>query len=88
MNGFTQVIAFAGDASAVAVAVMLTVLTPKMPPINVGTGLFRSAASVRYTSTLTRVGLPAGSFGNVTSAVFTDTSLPMTWLASAVLMAL
>src|SRR5437764_14576182 len=66
VNGFTQVSALAGDASAVAVAVMSTVLTPKNVPINVLTGLVRPA--VRNTVTATRVGWPDGSFGKVPSA--------------------
>ena len=76
MNGLTQVIALAADASAVAIASMSTCCTPKNVPISVGTGLVRAA--VRNTWTATRVGCPVGSFGNVTSSGRTDTACPPT----------
>src|SRR5215831_7008786 len=68
MNGFTQVIALAGDASAVATALISTELTPNSDPISVGTALPR--ADVRYTCTWTRSACPdTGSVGNDTSPV-------------------
>ena len=54
VNGFTQVIALDGDASAVAVAPMPTLDMPKYRAMSVETGFPRAA--VRYTVTLTRVG--------------------------------
>ena len=66
VNGLTQFIAFAGEASAVAVAPMSAVCMPKNFAISVDTGLPR--AVVRNTSTLTRLNSPElGSGGNVTS---------------------
>src|SRR6185503_20242584 len=85
VKGFTHVIALAGDASAVAVASMFTVGTPKSGPISVGIGLLR--APVRNTLTLTRL-FPVGPAGNVTSAGVVDGDAPITLLASAVLTAL
>src|SRR2546426_11879621 len=85
MNGFTHVMALAGAASAVAVALMSTWLTPNSTPISVGIGLPRCA--VRYTSTLTR-SLRPFVFGNVTSPVVTDTLALITGVAGAVVMAL
>src|SRR5215204_4200733 len=76
VNGFTQVIALAADASAVAVAAISAVAMPKYFAIIVGSGLPRAA--VRYTVTFTRLGSPAGSLRNSTSAGFTETSLLMT----------
>src|SRR5256885_12309123 len=70
VNGLTHVSALAGEASAVADAPTSAVGTPKIPPRNVGIALPR--AMVRYTDTATRVGLPDGSLGNVTSEVRTD----------------
>ena len=67
VNGLTHVIAFAAEASAVAVATMSAVLIPKYCAIIVETGFPRFA--VRYTVTFTRSGDPStGSFGNSTSA--------------------
>ena len=63
-NGFTHVIALAGEASAVAVAAMSTVGTLSSGPISVSTGLPRAA--LRKTLTATRL-LPVGPTGNVTS---------------------
>src|SRR5512138_1496503 len=74
MNGFTHVTAFAGDASPVAVAEMLTLRMPNTGPTNVGTGFDRSA--VLNTSTLTRLFAPVGLSGKVTSVVFTSTAPP------------
>ncbi len=76
MNGLTQVMALAGDASAVAVASMSTWFTPKNTPSSVETGFNRAA--VRNTWTATRVGCPLGSLGKVTSAGWISTGLPMT----------
>src|SRR6266853_4633438 len=67
MNGLTHVSALAGEASAVADAPMSAVGTPNMAARNVGIALPR--AVVRKTETATRVGLPVGSLGNVTSDV-------------------
>src|SRR5712691_2598065 len=86
MKGLTQVSALAGDASAVAAAPTLAVGTPNIDPRNVGIALPRSV--VRNTCTATRVGFPAGSFGNVTSDVSTDGASFITRFACAVLMAL
>ena len=86
MNGFTQVIALACEASAVAVAPMSAVAIPKNFAISVDTGLPRAA--VRRTVTLTRVGCPAGSSGNSTSAGFTETMPAMTLLSVAASIAL
>src|SRR5829696_9876991 len=80
VKGITQVSALAGDASAVAVAMMSTVGTPKNGPISVGTGL--ALCAVRRTVTCTRL-LPLGPAGNVTSAEVTDTLARTTWLARA-----
>ena len=44
VNGFTQVIALAGDASAVAVAPMFAVAMPKYCAMSVETGLPRLAS--------------------------------------------
>src|SRR5687768_14571548 len=76
VNGFTHLIAFAGEASAVAVAPMSAVGTPKIPPISVWIGFVR--AVVRKTSTRTRFACPPAPSGNVTSAGPTDTGAPMT----------
>src|SRR6476620_4970347 len=62
VNGLTQVIASAGDASAVAVALMPTVAMPKYCAISVEIGLPRLAS--RYTVTLTRLLVPDGSLRN------------------------
>src|SRR5204863_8509961 len=86
MNGFTHVIALAGDASAVAIAVMSTRCTPNSDPMSVGTALLRAA--VRYTCTWTRSACPPGSFGNDTSPVRTDGAPPMIGFAMAVFIAL
>ncbi len=86
VNGFTQVMALACDTSAVAVAPMSVVVTPKYLAISVETGLPRDA--VRRTVTLTRDASPDGSSGNVTSEESTDTFLAITWLPVAALMAL
>ena len=43
MNGFTQVIAFAGEASATAIAPMSAVAIPKYWAISVDSGLPREA---------------------------------------------
>src|SRR5947207_3352911 len=72
MNGLTHLTAFAGDASAVAIAITSTVRTPKIGPISVGIGLSR--AVVRYTKTRTRLFTPVGPVGNVTSPDCTDTA--------------
>src|SRR6187549_3322039 len=85
VNGFTQVIALACDTSAVAVAPMSALVTPKYLAISVETGLPRDA--VRRTVTLTRDGSPEGSSGNVTSAGRTDTLPDMTLLPVAALIA-
>src|SRR4029453_14065228 len=86
VNGFTQVMALACDTSAVALAPMSVVVTPKYLAINVETGLPRDA--VRRTVTWTRDGSPDGSSGNLTSEANTDTFLAITWLPVAALMAL
>jgi hypothetical protein len=86
VNGFTHVAAFAGDASAVAVAPMSTVCTPKTGPISVATGLFR--LDVRNTFTFTRLFRPVGPSGNVTSPVSTSTAPPTTRFSFAVVIAL
>src|SRR5690349_3432225 len=84
-NGFTHVIALAGDASAVAVAETSTVGTPKSVPISVGTALLRGADL--NVLTLTR-SAPNGPTGNVTSAATVDGAEPITLLATVVLTAL
>src|SRR5438093_4086727 len=66
MNGLTQVIALAGDASAVATGPTSTVFTPIIGPRNVATGFPR--AVVLYTFTRTRL-----IVGKLTSAGMTDT---------------
>ena len=66
MNGFTQVIALAGDASAVAVAMMSTVGTPKSGPISVGTALLALGRAID--DDLHAVVGPVGPSGNVTSS--------------------
>ena len=81
VNGLTQVIALAGDASAVASAWMSTSVTPKKRPISVPTGLPRS--SLRNTRTFTRLFRPVGPSGNVTSAGVTLTCAPITWFSRA-----
>ena len=86
MNGFTQVMALAGVASAVATAVMSTVGTPKNAPIKVGTAFSRS--TVRNTCTRTRLSAPLGAGGNVTSAEVTDTFSPRILFSCAVSSAL
>src|SRR5205807_117374 len=86
VNGLTHVSALAGEASAVADAPTSAVGTPKIPPRNVGIALPR--AMVRYTDTATRVGLPDGSLGNVTSEVRTDGGCSAMRFACAVLTAL
>src|SRR5262249_54634022 len=86
MNGLTQVSAFAGDASAVPAAPLSAGGPPNLPRRSVGTGLPR--AVVRNTFTATRVGFPAGSFGNVTSAGSTDGAASATRFFCAVLTAL
>ena len=86
VNGFTQVIAFAGDTSAVATASMFTWCTLKACPISVPTGLPRSA--VRYTCTRTRLLRPDGESGNVTSPGCTSTSALMTSFSFAAVIAL
>src|SRR3954447_7073244 len=86
VNGLTQVIAFAGDASAVATALMSVEATPKYLAICVETGLPREA--VRRTKTRTRLLLPAGSLRNVTSAAVTETLAAITLLPVAALIAL
>src|SRR5947209_5230132 len=85
MNGLTQVAALAGEASAVALAPISTVGTPKSGPISVGIALLR--AVVRNTCTATRVGRPKGSLGNVTSAGMTEGAAPIIELAVAALIA-
>src|SRR5439155_26879246 len=86
MNGFTHVIALAGEASAVAVAVMSTEFTPNIDPSSVGTAVPR--VPVRYTCTLTRFDCPVGLTGNVTSPPRSDGAFPMTVFDRAVLIAL
>src|SRR5216110_2809594 len=86
MNGLTHVMALAGDASAMALAAMLTLLTPNIDPIIVATALPRVA--VRKTSTCTRLLCPEGLSGNVTSPAVTLGDLKITLLAVAVLIAL
>ena len=81
MNGFTHVIALAGDTSAVAFAPMLTVGTPNSPPIIVGMAFSR--AVIRCTLTRTRFGRPVGPFGKVTSDGSTDGDSPIIRLACA-----
>ena len=83
MNGFTQVIALAGVASAVADALISTVGTPKSDPISVPTEL----APARWTSTWTRCA-PSGDSEKVTSEGSTVGATPITLLAFAVLMLL
>src|SRR5436190_23513313 len=85
VNGFTHVSAFAGDASATATALMLTVGTPKIGPISVGTGFERPA--VRYTWTWTRLFRPVGPVGNVTSGGATAGDDVITLFDFAALMA-
>src|SRR5438034_776097 len=85
MNGFTHVIALVGDASATASAEMLTVGTPKIGPISVGTEL--ACAASRYTCTCTRLGWPFASLGNVTSPAPTDGAAPIITFARAALTA-
>src|SRR6266849_2989623 len=85
VNGLTHVMAFAGEASPVAVAAMSTVGTPKSGPINVGMALVRAAD--RKTSMRTRFA-PVGPTGNVTSPGVADGAAPMTEFASAAFTAL
>src|SRR4051812_24448564 len=85
MNGLTHVIAFAGDASAVAGAAVSTQDTPNRLPTSVRRALSR--AVVRYTFTRTRFGSPAGSFGNDTSDGSTLGAVPITMFFLAVAMA-
>ena len=85
VNGLTHVIALAGDASAVATALMFAVLMPKYCAISVETAL--PCAASRYTQTRTRFAAPEGSVGKETSAGPTDTVWPMTLFACAVAMA-
>jgi hypothetical protein len=66
VNGFTQVIAFPFDASAVATALMSAVAMPKY--------WATSVLTVRLTVTRTRFGVPISSLRNSTSAGFTSTS--------------
>src|SRR5215212_6167787 len=84
MNGFTQVIAFAGDASAVAVALISTLGTPKSDPIKVETEL----SPARWTFTWTRLLAPVGPTGKVTSAGSTVGITPITLFLCAALIAL
>src|SRR6188508_2317857 len=79
VNGFTHVIELAGEASAVATALMLAVLIPKYCAISVDTGLPRDES--RHTVTRTRFGSPAGSFRNCTSAGITEGCPLITGLA-------
>src|SRR5438874_8026269 len=83
-NGFTHVIALAGDASAVAVAAMSTVGTSSSGPMSVSTGFPR--AVLRYTFTATRL-LPVGPTGNVTSLGRTEGAAPTTVFAIAAFLA-
>ena len=77
VNGFTQVIALATDASAVATAPMSVDTVPKYLAMSVETGLPRAA--VRRTATRTRFDSPVGLLRNSTSVGTTDTLLAMTW---------
>src|SRR3954467_3901252 len=79
VNGLTQVIAFAGDASAVATALTLAVLMPKYLAISVSTGLPRELS--RQTLARTRFAWPVGSSGNVMSSTLTLGAEPMTAFA-------
>ena len=78
VKGLTQVIALAGETSAVAMAPMSAVAMPKYRAISVETGLPRD--DVRRTATRTCVASPDESSGNVTSAGVTETLAFMTWL--------
>ena len=86
VNGLTHVSAFAGDASAVAVAPTLAFGIPKYRAMKVDSGLPRS--SVRNTFTLTRFESPVGPTGKVTSGTSTDTFSRITWLPRAAASAL
>ena len=76
-----QLIELARAASAVAVAAMSTESTPNSLPKIVGISLSR--ATLRRAHTLTRLGWPAGSLGNVTSSGHTDGAVPIIALACA-----
>jgi hypothetical protein len=86
VNGLTQVMALAGDASAVATAPTSAVFTPKYCAMSVDTGLPRDA--VRRTLTRTRLGSPVGSLRNCTSPGVTETFFFITWLPVDALIAL
>src|SRR5438477_8724909 len=77
MNGFTHVIALAGEASAVATAPTSTVLMPTMGPRNVATGFPRLVVLNTFTRTWSIA-------GNVTSAGITDTFTLITRFCDAV----
>src|SRR3954462_1570740 len=79
VNGSTHVMAFAGEASAVAVAAMFTVLMPKYCATSVETGLPWVAS--RYTVTRTRLFCPVGLSGNWTSPALMLTGSPITLFA-------
>src|SRR6478672_6720284 len=86
VNGLTQVIAFAGEASAVAVAAISAVDIPKYFAIRVDSGLPREA--LRKTVTFTRFETPPVPIRNSTSAGVSETTAPITWLACPVVIAL
>ena len=86
MNGLTHVIAFAGEASAVAVAAISAVDMPKYLAISVDRGLPREAR--RKTVTFTRFETPASPDQELTSAGVSETTAPITWLAFPVVIAL
>src|SRR5262245_64096070 len=86
VNGSTQVIESAGDASAVATAWTSTVLIPKYCAISVAIGL--PCAASRNTVTLTWLFSPAGPGRNSTFGGATATTPPMTLLARAAASAL
>src|SRR3954462_13943003 len=77
VNGLTQSIALAGEASAVAVAPISAFAIPKYRAMLVATGL--PLESVRRTATATRSDAPVvGFIGKVTSVARTETCPAMT----------